>query len=268
MYLRPRPAAWTERATWPTASSPTGPRFRQLVTHCLQNVLTLDESLLRTDNLDRLLRFVSVFDDSRRVDANTTLVASRAPDLINPLPDAAAAYVTGYWERADIVYAISDSATFNRASAQAIIDAAPLNAGAYTYDGTNRGHGVRPTRPGVIAMSTTMNTTGLTAIHEFGHAASEAQAWVWDLYVDAGSGSFDVNKKFRAQAADPVPANFATVDTTTYGADANRDSLNYPRHVALVPSHAARSEPSQPDGRLLAGGSWRGAAVSLRHTDL
>jgi hypothetical protein len=204
------------------------PAFHQVVAHCIQNLLTLDESLLRADNLDRLLRFVAVFDDTRQADVNTALLASRAPNLINPLPDAAAAYVGAYWERPDIVYAVTDSATFTRASAQAIVDAAPTNAGPYTYDGTNRGHGLRPRRPGVIALSTNMDTTGLTAIHEWGHAASEASAWVWDLYVDAGSGTFDVNKKFRTLATDAVPANFATVDTTTYAADASRDSLGYP----------------------------------------
>jgi hypothetical protein len=204
------------------------PAFHQLVGHSIQNLLTLDESILRTDNLDRLLRFVAIFDDTRQADANTALVASRDPNLINPLPDAAAAYVGAYWERPDIIYAVTDSATFTRASAQAIVDGTPANAAPYTYDGTNLGHSLRPRRPGVIAQSTNMDMTGLTAIHEWGHAASEANAWVWDLYVDGGSGMFDINKKWRALATDAVPANFATVDTTTYAADANRDSLGYP----------------------------------------
>jgi len=204
------------------------PAFHQLVTHCLRNLLTLDENLLRTDNLDRLLRFVSVFDATRAADTSTALVASTSPNLIGPRPDQAAAFVRGYWEAPDIVYGISDSPTFTRASAQATIDAAPMNSAPYTYDGSNRGHGLRANRPGVIALSTNMDTTGLTAIHEFGHASSEAGAWIWDLYTDGTSGVFDINKKFRAVATDPVPTNFATVDTTTYTADSARDSLGYP----------------------------------------
>jgi hypothetical protein len=95
------------------------------------------------------------------------------------------------------------------------------------YDGTTRNHGLWNTTPGAIALSTNMDTTGLTAIHEFGHAASEAAAWIWDLYNDGASGAFDVNKKFRTNATDPVPANFATFLGSNYTADANRDGLGY-----------------------------------------
>lgn len=204
------------------------PAFHQLVTHCLTNLLTLDESLLRTDNLDRMLRFVAIFDTSRGADTNTALVIGESPNEIKPRRDEASAFVRGYWERPDIVYGISDSPTFTRAFGDATRDAAPTTAGTYTYDGTNRGHGLRASVAGAIALSTNMDTTGLTAIHEFGHAASEANnGWVWDLYNDGIPSTFTVNKKMRAQATDAVPANFATAFGSTYTADANRDGLGY-----------------------------------------
>jgi hypothetical protein len=203
------------------------PAFHQLVSHCLNNLLTLDESLLRAEDLDRLLRFVAIFDTTRGADVNTALVASNAPNEIKPRRDQAASYVRGYWERPDIVYGISDSATFTRAFGDATRDAAPTTAANYAYDGTTRGLGLWASTPGAIALSTSMDTTGLTAIHEFGHAASDASAWVWDLYNDGTSGVFDVNKKFRANATDTVPANFATFLGSTYTVDVSRDSLGY-----------------------------------------
>ena len=47
------------------------PAFHRLVTHCLNNILTLDESLLRTGNMDRLIRFVTIFDTTRSADETT-----------------------------------------------------------------------------------------------------------------------------------------------------------------------------------------------------
>jgi len=203
------------------------PAFHRLVTHCLNNLLTLDEDVLRSGNVDRLLRFVAIFDTTRSVDANTALVASRSPDLLDPRRAQQGPYVNAYWERADVVYGVSASATFTRASAFAIIDQPLPSGGSYVLDGTTRVHGLWAATPGTIAVSTNMNTTGLTAIHEFGHAASESATWVWDLYVDPGSGAVDINKKFRAASTDPVPANFGTFLGTTYAADASRDSLGY-----------------------------------------
>ena len=225
------------------------------MTHCLTNLLTLDESLLRTNNLDRMLRFVAIFDTSRVADTNTALVAGNAPNEIQPRRDQATSFARGYWERPDVVYGVSDSATFTRAFGDATRDAGPITAGGYTYDGTNRGHGLRAETAGAIALSTNMDTTGLTAIHEFGHAASEAaNGWIWDLYNDGIPSSFTVNKKMRALASDPVPTNFAMAFGTTYTADASRDGLGYDSTwVSFHPSLQVTNRPNLMDNYWQAG---------------
>ena len=39
---------------------------------------------------------------------------------------------------------------------------------------------------------------------------------------------FVINKKTRASAADPVPANFANYNGSNFASDAGRDALGYP----------------------------------------
>lgn len=51
---------------------------------------------------------------------------------------------------------------------------------------------------------------------------------MFDLYVDGAADGFMVNKKFRAQATDPVPNNFATYNGTNFNSDLNRDAIGYP----------------------------------------
>lgn len=81
----------------------------------------------------------------------------------------------------------------------------------FTYDGVNHTHGHLPSTPGSAAIPTSVDTTGLTALHEFGHASSDFNnGQVIDLYVDGLRPGFLLNKKARAQATDPVPASFAT----------------------------------------------------------
>jgi hypothetical protein len=204
------------------------PAFHAHVLHCLNTLLTLDESLLRTDNMDRAMRFVAFFDTTLGADAPSALVGEVWPNLLDPQRDRVGAFAARFQERADVVYCISASTVHNRAQARWGADAAPSNAAAYTYDGTARGHGVRAARPGCIAQSTHMDTTGLTALHEFGHAASdEANGMVVDLYVDDMRSGFVVNRKLRALATDAVPASFGSMNTTTYAADATRDGIGY-----------------------------------------
>jgi hypothetical protein len=69
----------------------------------------------------------------------------------------------------------------------------------------------------------------MTALHEFGHGASDfTNGSVVDLYVDGAAGGFSPNKKFRAQATDPVPTDFATFNGVDYPSDPSRDAIGYP----------------------------------------
>jgi hypothetical protein len=218
-------------------------------------LLTLDESILRTDNLDRMLRFVAVFDATRSADTSTALVGEVAPNILEPQRDRVNGFVSAYWERADVAYCISASSTHDRASAWFTTDEGPINAAGYAYDGTNRAHGLRAQIPGSIAQSTSMDTTGLTPIHEFGHAASDFDnGMVIDLYVDPTSTGFVVNKKMRALATDPVPANFATALGNTYTADASRDGIGYPATwTSFHPALQVTARPNLMDNYWTAG---------------
>ena len=214
--------------------------------------MTLDESLLRTDNIDRLIRFATIFDTTRSANTNTALVHEITPDLLEPQRTLTEGFVSPYGERADVVYCISASTTHTRASAWFGDDDLATTTHTCTPDGTTRRSGRYAVVPGSVALSTLMDATGLTALHEFGHAASDfTNGMVTDLYVDPTRTGFVVNKKMRALTTDPVPANFATVDTTTYTADAARDSIGYPSDwLSYHPNLQVTGRP-QPDGQLL-----------------
>ncbi len=231
------------------------PAFHDHVAHCLRTLLTLDESLLRTDNMERAMRFVSIFDATRRADTDTALLAEVDPNLLEPQRDRVGPYSRAYWERVDVLYCISASATHNRASAWWGVDDASRTAASYTYDGTARDHGLYAQRPGCIAQSTTMDTSGLTAIHEFGHAASDQdRGMVIDLYIDDTRTGFVVNKKMRAADTDPVPANFGSMNTTTYAADAARDGIGYAAGWrSFHPALQVTNRPNMMDNYWLAG---------------
>ena len=75
----------------------------------------------------------------------------------------------------------------------------------FTFDGNKLTHWYQNLAPGVVAIHSSAST--LTALHEFGHAASStSDGKVTDLYVDNPStASTTVNIK-RGR---PIPANFA-----------------------------------------------------------
>ena len=133
---------------------------------------------------------------------------------------------------ADMVLIIHGSTTHTRASAWFTTDNAALAGTPYIFDGVNRNHCHFPRIPGSAAIPVSLDQSGLTVIHEFSHASSDFNnGKVVDLYDDSGDGTgFLVNKRFRIAPGNPVPADFATYNGTTFAADAARDSLGYPAH--------------------------------------
>jgi hypothetical protein len=214
--------------------------YHDVVRHCLANLLTVTESLLRDGGLERQVRFVSIFDPAAAVNAASALVKRVSPNLIEPMRARMNGFVGRYWEDPDIVFAVSGSTTHTRASAWFTTDDGSRPGVTFTYDGVSRTHRRFTDIPGSAAISTQMDQSGLTAIHEFGHAASDfGNGMVIDLYVDGTRTGFVVNKKMRAQASDTIPANFATYAGTTFTSDTARDGLGYPNtwrsfHPALV----------------------------------
>lgn len=205
------------------------PAFRSTVSFCLTNLLTVAEDLLRQDDIDRMIRFVTVFDTTRPADDANSLAHEIDPNLMETRRDRLNAFLNRYRVKADVVFVIHGSTTHDRATAWFTTDDSSRAGTNFTYDGGNEVHGHFAQIPGSAAVPITMDTTGLTPIHEFGHAASDFNnGKVVDLYNDGSRTGLLINKKFRALNTAPVPVNFATFNGTNYQSDQNRDGLGYP----------------------------------------
>jgi hypothetical protein len=217
--------------------------FHDGVLFCLDNILLSTEDLLRRDDLDAHFRLVAVFDATVAAADASALAKEYPPNIIETRRDKLNGFLAGYQETPDVVYVMSASTTYTRASAWFTTDDMTRGTVAFTYDGVNRMHGMYPSIPGSTAVPITAR--GLTALHEFGHAASDFNnGKVSDLYVD-GVGVFSVNKKARALNTDPVPANFATHQGTNFASDQNRDGLGYP--AAWTSYHPQLVDATRPN---------------------
>ena len=221
------------------------PGYHAAVTYCLQNMLLQTEDLLRAGNLDAEFRIVSIFDPTLTATAANSLVQELFPNIIMTRRSALVPFVSRYDETADIVMAITGSTTHTRASAWFTTDDASQPGTPFTYDGVNRTHGHFPSIPGSAALPVTVST-GMTPLHEFGHACSDFNnGMVVDLYVDGSPGGFQENKKFRATAGSSIPVDFAIYNGTTYQSDQNRDALGYP--ATWRSYHPALIDPTRPN---------------------
>jgi hypothetical protein len=202
--------------------------YHSAVAYCLQNILRETEDLLRAGGTDAEMRLVSVFDATLGAQQENALAHEVSLNIMEPRRGVLASFLTRFREVADMVFVLHGSTTYTRARAFRTTDDNSRPAVPFTYDGVSRQHGRFSSIPGSCAIPVTVDTTGMTALHEFGHAASDLNnGGVVDLYVDGMAGDFIVNKKFRAQATDPVPANFAMYNGTNYNSDPNRDALGY-----------------------------------------
>jgi hypothetical protein len=216
------------------------PNYHDVVRACLANLLTVTEPMLRDENFEANIRFVSIFDAAASANTASALVHRVNPNLLEPMRDRMNGFVGSYWEDPDIVFALTGSTTHTRASAWFTTDDATKAGVSFTYDGTTFTHRRYTSIPGSAAISLLMDQTGLTAIHEFGHAASDFDnGKCTDLYVDATRTGLVVNKKMRANASDAIPTTFGSYDGTSFNSDQNRDGLGYPNtwrsyHPALI----------------------------------
>jgi hypothetical protein len=202
--------------------------YHAAVAACLEILLTKTEDVLRQSGRDAQLRIVSVFDETRAAATATALAHEIAPNIMETRRDRLNAFLSGYRLSSDVVYVIHGSTTHDRSSGWFTTDAGGAST-AFTFDGVNRVHGHTASIPGSVAIPTSFDTTSMTPIHEFGHAAADFNnGRVIDLYVDGGISGFVINKKTRASAADPVPANFANYKGSNFASDAGRDALGYP----------------------------------------
>jgi hypothetical protein len=220
--------------------------FHDVVRYCIENLLTVTESLLREESLEASVRFVTIFDTTQGATTANALARENLPNLLEPMRDRMNSFCARYGFDPDIVFCISGSTVFTRASAWFTTDDAAKPGVNFNYDGTARVHRRYTSVPGSAAMSTSLNQTGLTALHEFGHAASDFDnGMVVDLYVDDTRGGFVVNRKLRALPTNTIPANFGTYGGATFQSDQSRDGLGYP--AAWRSYHAALQDATRPN---------------------
>jgi hypothetical protein len=179
------------------------------------------ERLLADPAIQPNVRVVSIFDDTLEPDQASALVGEDSKsNILVPLRDSFAPLLAKYSIEADVAYAVSASSTHTRASAWFTSDDDSKAGVPFTLDGRGLVHRYNWLVPGTVAIHAT--ATSLTALHEFGHAASSyTNGAVVDLYVDSPPG---LNNK----TGRPIPAGFAVYQGAIYKSDPVRDGLGYP----------------------------------------
>lgn len=145
-------------------------------------------------------------------------------------------FLAQYALRADVAYAVSASASHDRASAWFTSDDDASPGCPFALDGVILYHRHDNLIPGTVAIH--RNSKSLTALHEFGHALSSyTNGSVVDLYVDSSAGLN--NKRGR-----PIPATFATYSGIALATDVARDGLGYP--AGWQSYHCELTDPAVP----------------------
>ncbi len=182
------------------------------------------------------LRVISLFVSGLPAQHSNSLVAQDGASVLLVARRAVfIPFLSGFGlDVADVVYAVSQSASHSRASAWFTSDDDGLGGVGFTLDGATFHHRFFNTVPGTIALHS--SSTSLTAVHEFSHALSSySNGSVVDLYVDSSPG---LNNK----TGRPIPPNLATYDGSAMASDLTRNGLGYPAgwmsyHCELLDAH-------------------------------
>lgn len=205
------------------------PGFHDVVAYCLRNLLAVAEDCLRQNDWDGEMRFVTVFDRTLPADDPNSLVEELAPNVMRTRRYHVAPFLAGYAVTVDVALVVHGSTTHTRPWTWAGIEDQAQVGTPYSYDGTVLQHLHYPQTPGSAALYVDMDRRGILPLHECLHGMADLNnGRIVDLYVDPTPGTFMINKKFRGQASDPVPALFANYNGTNEAADPARDGLTYP----------------------------------------
>jgi hypothetical protein len=199
-------------------------KFYEAVGDSLQSLFSYSEAFLHAYAHE--IRIVARFGPAQRRIENALCHEAASAGYMEPVPARIRDRLAAIDLPADICFLVFDSPTRTLDISQYTIDDAASAARAFAYDARAGAHRQRAETPGTIALYAP--TQLLTPLHEFMHAISEtANGRCDDLYVDPLTGAFELNKKARARAADPVPASFAALDGIAYASDPARDGLGY-----------------------------------------
>jgi hypothetical protein len=198
------------------------------------------EVILAEPSIAPSIRVVSLYDDALPTDLAHALVAQDgSSNTLVARRNVFKAFLGGYPAykiQADVVYAVSASASHTRASAWFTSDDDGQGGVSFTLDGATFVHRFCNLIPGTVAIPVT--STSLTAIHEFGHAISSyTNGMILDLYVDSNPG-------FNNKQGRPIPAAFSSYGGTAFPSDPARDGLGYP--PAWSSYHCGLIDPLTP----------------------
>jgi hypothetical protein len=142
---------------------------------------------------------------------------------------------------ADVVYAVSGSATHTRASAWHTTDDTTRASIPFRLNGATLQHCRYYGIPGTVALPA--GSTSLTAAHEFQHAISSYQnGMIVDLYVDSPAG---LNIRVRGAPGGTIPPGpFGVLAPVSHQPDPTRGPLGYP--VNWRSFHCALHDPANP----------------------
>jgi len=180
------------------------------------------ENFLANSLIEPKIRIVALFLRRWESIATNSLVGQMAAsNILEPRAEAYLPFLKlQFGIDADVAYAVSKSATHNRASAFGMTDDDDRPGTNFILDGVTLSHRFFTSLPGTIAIHA--DKRGLTALHEFGHAVSSyTNGFITDLYVDSGPA-------LNVKVGRPIPTNFANYNGTIMAADQTRDGLGYP----------------------------------------
>lgn len=195
------------------------------------------EKLLSDPSIGPKVRIVSLFVTGLpSQDANSLVAQDDVSDLLVARRSVFRSFLAGFALEADVVYAVSESASHTHASAWYTTDDEGSAGVSFTLDGVTHFHRFLNLIPGTIALHA--RSSSLTALHEFGHALSSYQnGSVVDLYADSPPALN--NKQGR-----PIPSHFTTYNGTAFQSDLSRDGLKYP--PGWQSYHCELNDPTLP----------------------
>ena len=179
------------------------------------------EQLLADPQIEPKVRVITLFDTTRPADdANCLVGEDDGGMMLVTRPTLFAPFLASYGLEADVVYAVSASEKYKRASAYYTSDDDGRPGEQFKLNGTTLYHRHYAVIPGTIAIH--VSAYSLTAVHEFGHALSSyTNGQVVDLYADS-------NWALNNMRGRPIPSAFATYNGTPHQTDPNRGGLGYP----------------------------------------
>jgi len=225
------------------------PRFGMLVAYILEDLLTLAEDVLAVREERGAVQF-EIFRDPALALLPAHAFATAIPDPGSARPKTKEIRdflkARGLW--ADVVYVVHGMTQHARAYAFGALDDLRRDKKRYELDGKLLDMGRFTESPGVVALCSNIDQSTPTALHEFGHAASDARTFVDDLYDNDGKGRTLINKKFRTLATDPLPARFATYDGKGFASATDRwPNKGYPPFTSYHPQRAVPQFPNLMD---------------------